>query len=446
LAVLAFNWVFVPPRGTLRIEVQQHAWMLVATLVVGWLVATLVAKQRSLAEDAQRAATQTLQLRQMGDALRDADDPLSRAHDLQRALEALSAAPASLLLLREALPKQDDDEAAVLFGTPDEDERAGLWLCTRQAAPLGPGTGRHQDQPDWFLPLRARGSAYGAAQLVAPEEDRVDSTELRAHAQAMCDQMGMALERTQDRRAATLARERYQTQQVRNALLTAIAHDYRTPLATILSAASSLQAQEARLSDVQRLRLAATIVDEAERLNSLTDNTLQLARLDAPGASLKLDWQSAEELVGSAVARARRQDPQRRIRTRLDPELPLVRCDAVLMVQMLVNLLDNALKHAPPDTPVEMLVRRVGEELMFAVRDRGPGVVPELRERIFEVFQRGTSESPGAGVGLALAKAVARVHRGRLLLRPRHHGGSSFECFLPIDGAPTETPSAESSR
>lgn len=441
LAVLAFNWTFVPPRGSLRVDLHQHLGLLGTMLAVGWIVSTLVARQRTLAEAEQRAAAQARQLRGMGDALRDTDDPLSRSLDLQEALRALAGPPVRLLMLRAALPPRDDEHAAAWLGEPDGDARAGLWLCTRQAAALGPGSGRHEDQPHWYLPLRARGAAYGAAQLPALEGS-AEADALRSHAQALCDQMGLALERAQALRAAAQAREQAQGQQLRNALLAAIAHDHRTPLATILGAASSLQAQDAQLSAAQRQRLAASIVEEADRLSRLTENTLQLARLDAPGVTLALDWESAEELAGSALARVRRHDPERRLRVRVEAGLPVLRCDAVLMVQMLVNLLDNALKHGAPDAPVELLVRRTGDELMFAVRDRGPGVPPAQRERIFDVFQRGEAAAdaarPGAGVGLALARAVARVHRGRLVLRVRHHGGSAFECWLPLGAAPPQ--------
>ena len=436
-AVLAFNWTFVPPRGTFSVDLRQHVWLLGAMLGVGWIVAALVARQRALALSEQRAAAQARQLRVMGDALRDSDEPQARGPALQQALAALTTEPVSLLMLRTALPARDDAQAAAWLGEPDADVSAGLWLATRQAAALGPGTGRHEDQPQGYLPLRARGAADGAAQLPASRDDSAD--EMRAHAQALCDQMGLALERTQALRAASQAREQAQAQQVRNALLAAIAHDHRTPLATILGAASSLIEQDARLSAPQRQRLAASIVEEADRLARLTDNTLQLARLDTPGLALALDWESAEELVGTAVARVRRHDPQRRVRSRVEPNLPLLRCDALLMVQMLVNLLDNALKYGAPDAPVELLVRRLGDEMMFAVRDRGPGVPPALRERIFDVFQRGESNNAlhsGSGVGLALCRAVARVHGGRLTLRARHHGGTSFECFVPLGAAP----------
>jgi two-component system sensor histidine kinase KdpD len=293
--------------------------------------------------------------------------------------------------------------------------------------------------------MRGRAASLGAAMLPLPALGQ-DVANRRAHAQSLCDQMGLALQRRLTALAERQAREQAQLQSVRNALLAAISHDFRTPLATILGAASSLQDQGDRLSPSQRQRLAATIADEARQLSRLTDNTLQLARLDAPGVSLKLDWESAEEIVGAVLHRARQRrpdgDPQRRIRARLEPGLPLIRCDALLLTQLLDNLVDNALKYSPADQPIEILARQLGDEIVLSVRDRGPGVPPAWRERIFEVFQRGQSDAadsgsrPGAGVGLAVCRAIARAHGGELTLRPRGHGGCSFECHLPAATPP----------
>lgn len=435
LSVLGFNWTFVPPRGTFTVDLRQDALLLAAMLAVGWIVAALVARQRALAAREHALAAQALRERGLSDALRDTDSPLDRAPVLRKALSDLIAAPVSLLLLRAGLPARDAADAVWLLGEPPADEQQGLWLCTRQASALGPGTGRHEDQPHWYLPLRGRGGALGAAQLPCPRQPP-PSDELRAQAQALCDQMGLALERAQALDRAAAAREQAQSQQLRNTLLAAIAHDYRTPLATILGAASSLVDQESRLAREQRQRLAASIVEEADQLARLTENTLQLARLDAPGLTLALDWESAEELVGTALARVRRRDPAHRVRARIEPGLPLLRCDAVLMVQLLVNLLDNALHYSDLDTPIELMVRRAADGVLFAVRDRGPGVPPAQRERIFEVFQRGGAGGRGAGVGLALCRAVARAHGARMTMRARHHGGSSFECVLPLAEAP----------
>ena len=291
-----------------------------------------------------------------------------------------------------------------------------------------------------------RHASLGAAVLRRREGARADPS-LRANAQALCDQMGLALQRALSGREEQRAREQAQTQGVRNALLAAISHDYRTPLATIMGAASSLDEQAERLSVEQRRRLARSIVDETAQLSRLTDNTLQLARLDAPGVKLRCDWESAEEIVGAALRHARRRDPERRVRARLEPELPLLWCDALLISQLLDNLVDNALKYS--QTSVEIVVRRQADRVVLAVRDRGPGVAPAWRERIFEVFQRGAESTPGAGpssidlaarpgagVGLAVCRAIARAHDGELRLRPRGHGGCSFECVLPVRQAP----------
>jgi two-component system sensor histidine kinase KdpD len=504
LAVLAFNWRFVPPRGSLAVEGPQHLLLLAGMLGVSWIVAGLMALQRHRAEDAQRHRHRADQLRGLGDALRDAEAPLAHAAQLQAALGELAGAPATLLLLTGTLPPRRDDAATICLGAADADQQAALWHCLRQGRAMGPGTGRHQELPAWYLPLRGRDACFGAALLPRAAPEPAGDTD-RLHAQALCDQMGLALQRVQIHAAETAARDEAQLQAVRNAMLAAISHDFRTPLATILGAASSLQAQDARLGPAQRLALATRIADEAARLRRLADNTLQLARLDAPGLLLQRDWESAEDIVGAVLNRARTHDPARRVRGRLEPGLPLLRCDPLLIAQLLDNLVDNALKYSPAEAPVELLVRQLPGQVLFAVRDRGPGVPPAWRERIFDAFRRGGTgtagdstaastashdgrarepnahaspaggraagaghtgepavaavragepathadrdgEPPadagraGAGVGLAVCRAIARAHGSELRLRPRGHGGASFEFALAVEMPPKDMP------
>jgi len=451
LGVVAFNWMFVPPRGSFQVDLHQHALLLAAMLGVSWLVAGLMARQRQQTAQATHHLRQAEQLRELGDLLRDTDQPLAHAGALA-AMLAEQTGGAATLMMPGAAHAPDSAEAADTIGPADDEERAGLWHCWRQGQAMGPGTGRHQALGSWYLPMRGRDhgreTALGAALLRLPSPQRATATE-RAHAQALCDQMGQALQRVRASEGERTAREQAQLQSVRNALLAAISHDYRTPLATILGAASSLQTQADRLDAAQRLRLATRIVDETGQLARLTDNTLQLARLDAPGVSLRLDWESAEDLVGTVLRRARQRAPERALHARLEPDLPLLRCDALLLTQLLDNLVDNALKHTPPDSPIELLVRRQADHIVLAVRDRGPGVPPAWRDRIFDTFQRGefaaaggapTASRPGAGVGLAVCRAIARAHGGEMRLRARGHGGSSFECSLPIVAPPPMEP------
>lgn len=439
-AVLAFNWSFVPPRGSFTVDLQRHALLLATMLVTSWIIAGLMARLRRQAATERQHAGEAQQLREFGEALRDAAEPLAQATALSQALQQLLGGPVQLLMLKDALPATDEADAALLLGSTNADQWTGLWLSLRQSTPFGPGTGRHEELAEWYLPLRGRRVSRGAALIGLP--DRSHATPgLRAQAQSLCDQMGLALERSAIDRAAQRAREAAEAQGLRNALLAAISHDYRTPLATIMSAASSLQQQDDKLSPAQRSRLAATILDETRQLNRMTDNTLQIARLDAPGVVLNLDWESAEEIIGAVLRRVRQRDAGARVKARLEPDLPLLRCDALLLMQMLDNLVDNALKYGG-GSAVEIRARREHDRLLIAVRDRGPGVAPAWRERIFEAFQRGgqghhdQAAQRGAGVGLAACRAIAHAHGGQMRLRARSHGGASFECLLPLTPVP----------
>ncbi len=441
IGVMAFGWAFVPPRYEFGAHVQEHVLLLATTLALAWITAGLMARLRAQVQAAGRHAFQAEQLRAFSEDLRAVDDVEEMAGALVQALQGLAVGPVQLLLLKDQLPAGNEAEAVHVIGTPEPDPWTGLWMCLRRATPFGPGTGRHEELNAWYLPLRGRQGGRGAALI--PLDAEPDLTQ-RAHAQALCDQLGAALERGVSASAAQRARDEAEAQALRNTLLAAISHDYRTPLATIMSAASSLEAQDSRLDVQQRARLARSIVDETAALARMTDNTLQLARLDATGVVLKRDWESVEELVGAVLRRLRQRSPQAPVKARLAPDLPLLRCDAQLLTQLLDNLLDNALKYSE-GSAVEILARRQGEQLLIAVRDRGPGVTPAQRERIFEVFQRGEQGHAtrpdaalrrGAGVGLAACRAIARAHGGGMRYRARSHGGAAFELLLPIEETP----------
>ncbi len=444
IAVLAFNVAFVPPRGAFAVDLHQHALLLVTMLTVSWVVTLLVARLSRHVTQAMDNARRSDRLRALGEALRATDDPAVQAAALQEALSQLHGARTTVLASGMNADGSERHSPFRLFGVATPDEAAGLRLCQKDGRAMGPGTGRHDEQPAWYLPLRGARGTRGAA-LVRPAAGAADG--LLDHVQAMCDQLGAALERSAALHAAAAAREQAQDHALRITLLTAISHDHRTPLATILGAASALRDQGDRLSAAQRGQLAATIVDEATQLSRLTDNTLQLARLDAGRLALQRDWESVEEMVGTVLRRVRQRDAGQRVKARVEPGLPLLRCDAVLMVQLLDNLVDNALKHGGGQGPVEVMARRLGQAVLIAVRDRGCGVPAAHRERIFGLFQRGDRAAvpggeagarPGAGVGLALCRAIARAHGGELRLRPRRHGGSSFELQLAVEPVPQD--------
>ena len=255
LAVLLFNFSFVPPLGTFTVDLHQHALLLVTMLSVSWMVALLMVRQRRLAEAERLLAQRARQLQEFGERLRDADKPRERAPELTAVLTALAHRPVRLLLQGDACPPEGEAPSEVW---------EGLCTCLKEGQALGPGTGRHEELDAWFLPLRGRRTGLGAAWLPLDSMPQGDRVALRAHAQALCDQMGLALERAATAQVAATAREEAASHSLRNTLLAAISHDYRTPLATILGAASSLHDQDDRLSPAQRRRLAATIIDGSQ--------------------------------------------------------------------------------------------------------------------------------------------------------------------------------------
>ncbi|MFZ2387772.1 MAG: ATP-binding protein, partial [Polaromonas sp.] len=169
----------------------------------------------------------------------------------------------------------------------------------------------------------------------------------------------------------------------------------------------------------------------------VTENTLQFVRLSSSAQALRRDWESIEEIVGAVLARVRQRDPKRRIKSRVSAGLPLIKADPVLLAQMLGNLLDNALKYS--DGPIDLTVSADDRELIVSVKDRGPGVSEAERESIFEPYARGEqSGHRGAGLGLAVCRAIAAAHGGRLTLRGRAGGGSCFSVCLPVDARQPE--------
>jgi len=335
------------------------------------------------------------------------------------------------------LPKHDGPQHILQLGEAGIEQLHALWYCTRNNQQLGRGTGRYEMFSDVYLPLRARNHALGAVLLGNFAEHEFST---RVHLQAICDQFGNALERYKLQQQEMNTREHAQSQLIRNNLLAAISHDYRTPLATIMGAASSLSEQTEKLDINKQHQLSQRIYDEAERLNTITHNILQLARLDAD-KSINCDWQSAEEIMGDLSRRWRGRKSGDRVQVILQPELPLVWCDSILTAQLLENLIDNALKYSPIHSIVKVEANIRGNKFIFSVSDEGEGIDINIQQRIFEPFQRGAvnkAQTPGAGVGLALCQAIALAHAGELSVNCPPEGGTCFTFSLSLRQLPKD--------
>jgi two-component system sensor histidine kinase KdpD len=202
--------------------------------------------------------------------------------------------------------------------------------------------------------------------------------------------------------------------------------------------AETLMISQPRLSPQQE-GMATAISEKLLRMTDMVTNLLDMARIQSGEIRLRVEWQSLEEIIGSAVKSAHGALGQRALSVRIDPATPLVECDAVLIERVLANLLENAGKYTPSATPVEIIVRPVDEALHVSVRDHGPGVAAGQEEAIFEKFTRGNAESatPGVGLGLAICRAIVEAHRGRIWVEATHPKGATFTFSLPSGTPPS---------
>ena len=247
----------------------------------------------------------------------------------------------------------------------------------------------------------------------------------------------MALERVHYIEVARDATVQMESERLRNSLLATLSHDLRTPLAALVGTAEMLAASQPRLS-AQQLEWASSLSEKARRMADMVTNLLDMARIQSGEVRLRLEWQSMEEIIGGAVKQAQGALGSRPVRVRIEPEVPLVECDAVLIERVLSNLLENAGKYTPADSPVEIGVRIADDQLRVSVRDHGPGVAPGQEELIFEKFTRGHAESatPGVGLGLAICRAIVEAHHGRIEVSATPPHGATFTFSLPLGTPP----------
>lgn len=235
------------------------------------------------------------------------------------------------------------------------------------------------------------------------------------------------------RRQAEVAKRQAEIERLRNALLSALSHDLKTPLTALVGASTALL--EDRLDARERREFARMVAAEAGRLNRLVGNLLELTRLESGQVSVKRVPQAIDEVIGSALYRLETQLSGRRIETSVPEEVPLAAFDPVLIEQVFINLIDNAVKYTPPGTPIDIGVERRHGDILVEVADRGPGVPAGEEEKIFERLYRSAGDrrsEGGVGLGLTICRAIITAHDGRIWAENRPSGGAVFRFTLPV--------------
>lgn len=435
LCVAAYDFFFVPPFHTFSVEHARHVLTFAMMFGLGLVVSGLTARLRRQERDARVREGHTATLYALSRELVGVPDR-DRAGEIAARHAATAFGGVAAVLLRD----EDGGLRVPAPGGPGarlepEDLAVARWAL-HQGRPAGAGTGILPDAPVTCLPLDAGVAPLGVLALLRPSAEIMDVAQ-RGFLEVFAHQVAFAIERLRLGEEARAATQRARSEQVRSSLLSAVSHDLRTPLATITGAGTALRDERGRLGPEQRAELVDTICTEAEHMERLVGNILDMVRIESGAMSLRRDWVPLEEVLGSALVRLDAQLQGRDVRTDLPEGLPLVPVDPVLFEQVFVNLLDNALKYAPAGTPFEITARVADHVLAIEVADRGPGIPAGLEEQIFEKFQRGAQTgSGGVGLGLPICRGIVEAHGGTIVAAPRAGGGAVFRIQLPLQESP----------
>lgn len=431
---LTFNFFFTEPRFTFAITDAQNILTVVFFLIAAVIVSNMAARLRAQIQATRESARRTTNLYEFGRKITAAatqDDVLwAVVHHVAATIHGKS-----LVLM------PSDDGLRIAAGYPPEDKiddksaGAADWAWTHGKL-AGRGSATLPTASWLFLPLKtARGTAGVMGVQMMEDADMPSPAQLRL-LETLADQAAVAIERTSLVADIETARVTTEREHLRAALLSSLSHDLRTPLVSIMGASSALIDYDESLEDAGRRDLAQTILDEAERLNRFVQNLLDMTKLGSGALKPRVDWVDLNDVVMAAVKRMERLARNHDIRTEIDPKMPLLCIDAVLMEQVFFNLLDNACKYAPPGTPIKVWALRAADHIAIEVIDRGPGIPPEDREKVFDMFYRvqaSDSQAAGTGLGLAICRGIVEAHGGTIRAEPGLHGvGTGIIIHLPL--------------
>jgi two-component system, OmpR family, sensor histidine kinase KdpD len=437
LSVAAFDFFFVPPYFTFAVTDSQYLVTFMVMLVVALVISDLTLRARDQAEAARTQERRSAALFSLARELAAAPDiPTLLEAALRHLLEIFGGR--IVILLPDATGRLEQRAGQLApFNMDASDHAVAQWAFEHRAA-AGAGTDNLPGAQMRFEPLTSSRGIVGVVGMRPTEPRAFDAPEQERLLETFVSQVAVALDRALLAAEMQAAQVRAEAERVRNALLSAVSHDLRTPLTAITGAASAALEGETRLDAATRRELLESIRDEAERLNRLVNNLLDVTRLESGSLQLRREWIPVEELVGVALARLAKPLGDRKVTTRLPEDLPPVLVDGLLIEQVLINLLENATKHTPAGQPIDIEARRVADTIVVDVADRGPGLPTGEEQRIFDKFF-GAGTGGGAGLGLTICRAIVEAHGGRIRGENRRDGGAVFRLSLPA-GEPPRLP------
>jgi two-component system sensor histidine kinase KdpD len=438
LSVVLFDVLFTEPYFTVVVNDSQYVITFAVMLIVGLIIATLTARVRRQAELSRRNERRIEALYRLGRKLTGIIGQDFIAAETERAVAEVLGGETAVFLPHDGSLRPILDHRARFAADPAEIAVAQWVFDHGQIA--GRGTDTLPSAQALYLPLQSPNGTVGVLAVRHPDAEQLLLPEYRQILENYSSQVAMAVDRDRLTLESDKARIEAETERLRSTLLTSVSHDLRTPLAVIAGATDSLLHANTSMPETTRHELLESISRETDYLSRLVENLLRLSQLSSAGPlAINKEWHPVEELIGSALRCVERTLGDRPVRVEMPPDMLWVNADAVLVEQALVNLLENACRYTPAGTPIEITARPHGNKTVLEVADHGPGLPPGEEQRIFEKFQRGAGMKPdsrGAGLGLAICRAIMDAHGGRISARNRDGGGAVFRLEFVADSPP----------
>ncbi len=429
----AFAFFFAPPIFSFAIADQENLVGLAVMLVVGGVTSNLAENIRHQTYMAEQRERRVSALYSLSKELAEARLETEIIEIGVRHIHAEFGGQNTFLFPDRNGLVSHPDEPPLDISLQGANLGVARWVFNHGQM-AGNGTNTLPNEASVYVPLNGSTGTIGVLVLEPVDLRRIFLPEQRQLLDTYVNQIVHTLERAKSAEQAKDATLKMQAETLRNSLLSSISHDLRNPLATIVGAASTLETDEKRLDEGSRRKLVTVISEEAQRMSDLTIKILEMARLEAGKVVLNREWYAPEEIVGSALRRLDKKLKTRQVNILMADNLALIHVDAVLLQQVMVNLLDNADKYSPASLPIDISVETTPLGLSIAVADRGPGIPENLQQKVFDKFFRVNEESAqsGVGLGLSICRAIVEAHGGKIQATNRSGGGTLFQFYLPI--------------
>ena len=437
LGVATLDYFFVDPYYSFSVTDTQYFVTLAAMLTVAMLISNLMANVKSQAKIASHRERRATVLYAMSKELAMSQ---SEEEIVSAAVRHIHAEFGSLnvILLPDphgsvSYPK-DKALAESLHGS---DLSVAQWVLDHNEM-AGQGTNTLPGAQAVYFPLSFHDKVLGVLALLPVNLRRVFLPEQQKLLDTFIRQIAQAITRIRLAEQARNTQLQMEAEQLRNSLLSSISHDLRTPLATIVGSASALAENDGSLTTADQVELSAGIYEEAQRMSNLVNNILDMAKLDAGVIQLNKQWHPVEEVIGTVLTRLQKHLQGRKVNVKIPSGIPMIYADSVLIEQLLINLLENALRYTPAGSPLEIAVDVSPSAVEVHVSDHGQGIPKGMENKLFEKFYRVHQESAqsGVGLGLAICRAIIEAHGGTIKAQNRPEGGARFSFVIPLDREP----------